>query len=148
MRRTLTIAALLLAAGCSQQEASPPPANDTSNAATETAAKPEVPALEGQWKVAAVDGKPIGADTTASFDGGRLVVSSGCVRRGWTYTQKGNVVSFAADPGGSANCGGGPSGDQEAAYAALTKANMVIFNKDGKEAGLSGTGGTLTFERR
>lgn len=147
MPRILTFAALLLAVGCSQQEASPPPANDASTA-IDNATKPEVPALEGQWRVAAIDGKPIGAETIASFDGGKLVVSSGCVRRGWTYTQKGNVVSFATDPGGSANCGGGPTGDQEAAYAALTKANMVIFNKEGREAGLSGTGGTLTFERR
>lgn len=85
---------------------------------------------------------------TATFQGGRVSLSSGCLRRAWTYTQKKNVVSFATDPSGSANCGGPPSGDQETAYAALEKASIVIFGKEGKEAGLSGTGGNLTLARR
>ena len=148
MSRTLTFAAILLLSACSPQKQEAQPAND---AASETAAAPvgkEVPKLEGQWRIATIDGKPIGADTVASFAGGKVTVSSGCVRRAWSYTQKGNVVSFATDPGGSANCGGGPSGNQEAAYDALEKASIAIFGKDGAEASLSGNGGVLALERR
>jgi hypothetical protein len=106
--------------------------------------------LEGAWAVAAIDGAPIssGSAMTASFGSGAATISSGCLRRGWTYTQKRNVVSFTNNPGSSANCGGGPSGEQESAYIALEKASIVIFGKDGKEASLSGTGGNLTLQRR
>ena len=152
MNRTLTIAALLLAAGCSQQDQPAAPSNESNEvSATETpAAQRVVPTLEGQWTVAAIDGAPIDAASamTASFAGGKAVISSGCLRRGWTYTQKRNVVSFTNDPGSSANCGGGPSGQQESAYIALEQASIAIFNKDGGEAGLSGTGGNLTLKRR
>ncbi len=85
---------------------------------------------------------------TAVIGGGKAGISTGCLRRAWTYTQKRNVVAFAADPGGSSNCGRTPSGDEEIAYAALNEANIAIFGKEGKEASLSGTGGTLTLERR
>jgi hypothetical protein len=151
MIRHLAIAAMLLGAGCSQQEAAAPPANE---AAVEPSAAPaanEVPALEGQWNVAAIDGKPTAAASamTASFAGGKVTLVSGCLRRAWTYTQNRNVVSFTSDPGGSANCGGAsPSGEQETAYAALQQASIAIFDKDGREANLSGTGGNLTLQRR
>ena len=155
MKRTLTIAALLLVAGCSQQqeEQQAPLANEENEAVAAQeapAAKASVPTLEGQWTVAAIDGAPIGAGSamTASFAAGKAVISSGCLRRGWTYTQEHNVVSFKNDPGSSANCGGGPSGEQESAYIALEQASIAIFNKDGKEASLSGTGGNLTLQRR
>ena len=148
MFRTLTVAALLLVTACGQQESSPPATNEAV-AAPET--PKAVPLLEGQWQVTAIDGKPVaGASAmTASFGGGKASIAAGCLRRAWTYTQKGNIVSFATDAGGSANCGGStPDASQEAAYAILGKAAMAIFAKDGKQASLSGTGGNLTLERR
>ena len=152
MHRTLTIAALLFVAGCSQQDQPGTPSNESNEAAATKApaAQQAVPTLEGQWTVAAIDGAPIGAASamTASFAGGKAIISSGCLRRGWTYRQERNVVSFTNDPGSSANCGGGPSGVQESAYIALEKASIAIFNKDGAEASLSGAGGNLTLKRR
>jgi hypothetical protein len=151
MTRILPIAALLLVSACGQQEQAPAAANEA-NSATASADTPvAVPALAGAWSVAAIDGRPVGADSAmiANFDGGKVSISSGCLRRAWTYTQKRNVVAFSVNPGGSANCGGGtPSGDQEAVYAVLTQANIVIFGKGGSEASLSGTGGGLTLKRR
>ena len=86
---------------------------------------------------------------TASFAGGKASIASGCLRRAWTYTQKRNVVSFTADPGGSSNCkAAAPAREQETAYAAFSGATIAIFGKEGKEANLSGTGGNLTLERR
>jgi hypothetical protein len=149
MRRFFVIAAILSIAACGQQEAASPPANEPAAAGEAPAA--ETPALEGQWSVAALDGRPVGAASamTASFAGGKASISSGCLRRAWTYTQKRNVVSFAADPGGSANCEGrGTTAEQETAYAALQEASIAIFSKDGSEANLSGTGGNLTLRRR
>ena len=84
----------------------------------------------------------------AAIGGGKASLSTGCLRRSWTYTQKRNVVAFAADPAGSNNCGRTPSGDEEVAYAAIDAANMAIFANEGREASLSGTGGTLTLQRR
>ena len=160
MKPTLTLAALLIVAGCSQQDqqaASSNEANETVAGQQATAGEQQAPAaeaslptLEGQWSVTAIDGAPISAGSalTASFAAGKATMSSGCLRRGWTYTQKRNVVSFTNDPGSSANCGGGPSGQQESAYIALEQASIAIFNKEGKEASLSGTGGNLTLVRR
>jgi len=86
---------------------------------------------------------------SASFAGGKVSITSGCVRRGLTYTQKRNVVTFAADPGGSANCEGrGTSAEHESAYAAMQGASIAIFSKEGAQASLSGVGGNLALERR
>jgi hypothetical protein len=151
MSRILTIASLLLVAGCNQPQAEAPPANETSTSNVAAAAADSVPALDGQWRVTAIDGQPVsaGSTMTASFAGGKASIAAGCLRRAWTYTQKRNVVSFASDPGGSANCGGQPpDATQETAYAALQASSIAIFNKDGSEANLSGTGGNLTLQRR
>ncbi len=148
MRPILSVAAQLLVAGCSQQEATAPPANEAASKATAAQAPEAVPELAGQWRVTAVDGKPFPAGTTASFASGTASISSGCIRRAWSYTQKRNSVAFTSSPGGSSNCGGqAPSGEQETAYVVLDGANIAIFGKDGKEATLSGTGGTLTLAR-
>ena len=152
MYQRLTIAALLFAAACSQQEkATAPSSADNELAAAEqaSASAKTVPSLEGQWSVTSIDGKPLasGSGMSATFEASKAVLAAGCIRRAWNYTQKGNVLSFATDPGGSANCGGGTSGEQESAFAALEKTSMVIFSDDG-EASLSGTGGGLTLKRR
>ena len=149
MIRIVPIAALLALAACGQQEASAPPqAND---AAEPASAPAEVPSLEGSWSVSRIggvqDATPLGM--TAAITKDTVTLSTGCLRRAWTYTQNRNVVAFTSSPGGSANCGGSsPSADAETAYAALTDANIAIFSKNGKESSLSGTGGTLTLERR
>ena len=84
----------------------------------------------------------------ASFAAGQASLSAGCVRRAFAYTQKRNVVSFTANPAGSSNCEGqGASAEQATASDALQQASIVIFNKDGSEANLSGTGGNLTLRR-
>ena len=148
MRRLFTIAACLTISACGQPEPAAAPANEAAEA---PAADQPAPTLEGQWSVAALDGRPIGAGSamTASFAGGKASISSGCLRRAWTYTQKKNVVAFSADPGGSSNCEGrGTTAEQENAYAALQEASIAIFGKDGGEASLSGTGGNLTLKRR
>jgi hypothetical protein len=158
MKRALTIAALLLAAACKQQGAVPAAADEsggnTENPANAPVSAPleaegAVPSLAGDWRVAALDGRPMGASVTASFQADKASLSSGCFRRSWIYTQKRNVVTFAANPAGSANCGGGvPGDDMQAAEDALGKANMAIFSDDGSEAKLSGYGGGLKLERR
>ena len=149
MRSALFIVAALSLAACNQQDGTPQPAND-STAAPE--AKPaETPKLDGDWQVAALDGKPVGAGSamTVSFASGKASISAGCVRRAFTYTQKRNVVSFAANPAGSSNCEGrGTNAEQATAADALQQASIVIFGQDGTEANLSGTGGNLTLRRR
>ena len=86
---------------------------------------------------------------TASIGGGEASLATGCFRRAWTYSQKGNMVDFTTSPSGSSNCGGQtPGAQEETAYAALNDVNIAIFSQQGKRADLSGTGGTLTLERR
>ena len=151
MRRSPSLAALLLlVAACSGPDPVPATNEGTANAAQVPQAERAVPALAGQWQVAALDGRPVGSASvmTATFRDGRAIISSGCLRRAWTFTQNKNVVAFAADPAGSSNCGGGTSGDQETAYAVVSGANIAIFDKDGSEASLSGSGGNLTLRRR
>ena len=150
MIRFPSLAALLLVAACSPERQAAPVTNQASSEAEAPAADSAVPALEGQWRVAAIDGKPVDAASamTASFAGGKLSISAGCLRRAWAYTQKRNVVAFTANPGGSSNCGGqSPNAVQEAAYDVVTQANIAIFDKGGSEASLSGTGGNLTLQR-
>lgn len=148
MIRTLSVTALLLMAACQQQKN--PPANEAATQPSAPAAAAAVPSLAGEWRVTMISGDPNAAKLgmAATFGSGLAKLSSGCLQRAWTYTQNRNSVAFAASPGGSSNCGRSPSGDEETAYAALDAANIAIFAKDGKEASLSGTGGTLTLQRR
>ena len=145
--RALPIFALFIA-GCASETRVEQPANDTAVEAAKPTA--DVPELAGEWRVTKIEGgDAAGLGMTASFTGGQASLTTGCIRRAWTYTQNRNIVSFKSNPAGSANCGGGtPSGDAETAYAALERANIAIFAKQGKEASLSGTGGNLTLERR
>jgi hypothetical protein len=149
MIRIIPIAALLVLADCGRQESAAP---SQANVVTEPDKTPaEIPSLEGSWAVSRVGGVQDAAalGMTAAITKDSVILSTGCFKRAWTYTQNRNVVAFTAAPGGSANCGGGsPSADAETAYVVLDDANMAIFSKGGKEAGLSGTGGTLTLERR
>lgn len=144
MPRFSTIAALLLVAGCTQQKEA-----GTSNeqAASKPAEAPAVPELAGNWQVTKVDGRPIAPAMAAVFEGGRVRITAGCTRRAWTFTQKRNIVSFAADPGGSANCEVPPTLKQEEAFQALDRATIAIFGKQGREASLSGDGGNVTLVR-
>ena len=150
--RVLTSVALLLVAGCSQQQAEKAEATANEAAANRPAdtAKPEVPALDGQWQLSKIDGRPLdrGSSTVASFGGGKLSITAGCSRRAWTFTQKRNIVAFTADPGGISNCQSPPNVDQEAAIHALDRATMAIFTNEGREANLSGDGGNVTLVRR
>ena len=151
MTRALPIAAALLIAACGQQDNKPVPQSNQSAEAAPVGPAAEVgaPSLEGDWRVAMIGSRDAaGLGMTAALSGGKAILSTGCLRRAWTYTQNRNVVAFTAMPGESSNCGRSPSGDEEAAYAAIADANMAIFDEDGKEASLSGTGGTLTLQRR
>ena len=149
MIRAVPLIALLILAACGQGEnPAPSPANE---AAEPVKASTGVPSLEGSWAVTRIGGVPDAKalGMTAGFAKDSVTLSTGCFRRAWTYTQNRNVVAFAASPGGSSNCGGGSPGiGAETAFAAVTEANIAIFPKDGKEASLSGAGGTLTMERR
>jgi hypothetical protein len=147
MFRTLTVALLLLAACQQQDRATPSPVE---KAESNVVAPASVPSLEGSWRVSAVTGDAAVAKLgmTAAFAGGTVKLATGCLQRGWTYTQERNSVAFSASPGASSNCGRAPSASEESAYAALESANIAVFGKDGAQADLSGTGGTLTLERR
>ena len=148
MPRFLSIAALLLAAGCGQQSNSAP-SNDAKGEPVAEAA-PATPALDGQWQVTKVDGRPLdpGSAMIATIADGKVRVAAGCSRRAWSFTQKRNIVSFAADPGGSANCQSPPTSDQETAFLAIDRTTMAIFDQEGREASLSGDGGNITLARR
>ena len=150
MFRMLPLALLLLASACQKPQEERPIENEAVNQAAAAATPAEVPALEGDWRVTTVDGNPAVATLgmTASFGGGAATLSTGCLKRAFTYTQERNKVSFATSPSGSANCGRAPGADEEAAYAALQSSNIAIFDKDGMQATLSGTGGVLAIERR
>ena len=147
MKYLLSISTLMLAA-CNQQDEAPAPVqNKQAEAPGPTA---EVPSLEGRWRVTMAEGRDASAmGMTASFAGNSATLSTGCFRRGWSYTQQRNAVAFTTSPSGSSNCGGSrPGAGEEGAFAALAESNIAIFAKEGKEATLSGTAGTLTLERR
>ena len=148
MLRTASFASFLLLSACGGETRTERPAG---NAAAEEA-KPaaEVPSLAGGWIVTKLEGRDAsGMGMMAQFDAGEATLSNGCIRRAWTYTQDRNIVSFKANPAGSSNCGGStPGAGAETAYAALERANIAIFAREGKEVSLSGTGGNLTLERR
>ncbi len=149
MPRTFPIAAFLLIAACNGQDDSVTPRSNEPAAEPAAQAAADVPSLEGDWRITMIEGRDAAQLGMGIVLGaGKASVSTGCLRRAWTYTQNRNVVRFAALPAGSSNCGRSPSGDEETAYAALGAANIAIFAKDGKEASLSGTGGTLTLQRR
>jgi heat shock protein HslJ len=148
MPRFLSIAALLLAASCTQQTDPSAQANNEATADTAaTTAAPEVPLLEGEWQLTKLDGRPV-EGMSASFGGGKARISAGCNHRAWSFSQRKNIVSFAADPSGSSNCAASPNSDQEAAFHALDRATIAIFDKQGREASLSGNGGNVTLVRR
>ena len=142
MIRTFALVALLLTANCSKQDQPAPPANDVAAAPAAPKAKAEVPSLKGAWTVAG------GSGLTASFADGRLILSEGCLRRAWTYTQNRNSVAFTSAPGASSNCGQTPSRGLEAAFGPISDANIAVFSADGGEVTLSGLGGTLQLARR
>jgi hypothetical protein len=149
MIRMVSIAVLMMLAACgSQGNPVPAQANETAEPVKTPA---EVPSLQGGWAVTRIAGVADAGSLgmTAAVTKDSAILSAGCFRRAWTYTQNRNVVAFTPSPAGSSNCGGGsPSAGAETAYAALTDANIAIFSKDGKEASLSGPGGSLTLERR
>ena len=140
MNPPLPLVAMLLLSACDSQEAPAPPAAKAPAAAP--AVKAAVPSLQGQWRVTT----PAALDLTVGD--GQATLSSGCLRRGFTFRQDRNQVAFAYAPAASNNCGRSPSAGEEAAFAALADANMAVFGKDGGDATLSGFGGTLALERR
>ena len=141
----LLFAALLVAARNQQDQAAPAP-NKVAEAPPPVAKAP-VPSLDGAWKVASA-GNDSGTGLTLTLGKGKATMAAGCLRRGFTYKQDRNQVSFASDPAGSSNCGSSPTAGQEAAFAVLTDANLAVFGKDGREVTLTGYGGALTLERR
>jgi hypothetical protein len=150
MPRFLNIAALLLVAGCGQQSGSnPAPSNDI-EAAPVAEAVAATPALAGEWQVTKLDGRALeaGSAMAVTFSDGKARIVAGCSRRAWTFTQKRNIVGFAANPAGSSNCQSPPTAEQEAAFQALDRATIAIFDKEGREASLSGDGGNITLARR
>ena len=151
MYRACTIALLLFAAGCDRETPAAPATNESVADNAAASAQAEVPLLKGNWAVTSIGGvaDAAGLGMTASVTSDTITLGTGCIRRAWTYTQKRNLVAFKASPGGSSNCGGtAPSAGAEAAYAAVADANMAVFSKEGRQASLSGTGGTVTMERR
>jgi len=143
MNRTLLLIALLLVTACDRQEAPNAPAPTVAKApAPAPVVKAAVPSLKGQWRVTT----PTALDLTVGE--GQATLSSGCLRRGFTFRQDRNQVAFTSSPAGSANCGRSPSVAEETAFAALADANLAVFGKDGRDVTLSGFGGMLSLERR
>ena len=143
MNRIAPLLALTLLAACDQGD--PPAAPAPSAAApapTPAKAKAPVPSLEGKWRVA----EPAALDLVIA--GGKATMSSGCLRRGFTFRQDRNQVTFTSSPAGSSNCGRSPSAAEETAFAALADANLALFGEDPSEVTLSGYGGTLALARR
>ena len=148
MKRILPLFAILLAGACDQQDQAAAPApNAVAEAPTPPAAKVPPPSLEGSWKVASLDGKA-GPGLTLTLKNGSATMAAGCLRRGFSYQQDRNRVTFTSNPAGSSNCGSSPTADQEAAFAALGDANTAVAGKQQGEVTLMGYGGTLTLERR
>ncbi len=141
MKPILLFAALCPITACQQEKAAPPPPAVARQGAA-PAAKAPVPSLKGQWQLL----KPATLDFTIRDSTATL--SSGCMRRGFTFAQKGNSVTFGSDPSGSINCGRPPTAAQENAFAALTDVNLALFSADGRKVTLSGLSGTLTMEHR
>ena len=141
MTRTLLIAALLMVASCGQSDQPPAPAKETAVAAPAPVIKVAVPSLEGRWRVST----PAALDLTIGQ--GQATLSSGCLRRGFTFRQDRNQVAFTSSPAGSSNCGRSPSAAEETAFAALADANLAVFGKDDSVT-LSGLGGMLALKRR
>jgi len=149
MSRFLTVAALLLVSACGQTSDTNSSAATNAAAAAAADAVPTTPELAGEWQLTKVDGRPLdGGPANITFEGGKARLLTGCTRRAWTYTQKRNIVSFTANPGGSSNCERAPTIKEETAFQAFTRAKMVIFAKEGREASLSGDGGNVTLLRR
>ena len=149
MTRVVPLVLFALVASCNQQQPAAPPANDAAAVPAAPTAKPAVPPLKGNWSVTAIGGQPVaGTAMAAAIGDSDASISAGCLRRSWTYTQDRNLVAFTGAPGGSSNCGHSPSAEEETAFGALGDANLAIFAEDGREATLSGTGGTMTLERR
>ena len=140
MTRILPIVALFLLSACDRQEARAPAPTETK--APAPVAKAAVPSLKGKWRVTA----PAALDLTIGE--GQATLSSGCLRRAFTFKQDRNQVAFTSSPSGSSNCGRPPSVAEETAFAALADANLAVFGKDGRDANLSGFGGVLALERR
>ena len=148
MPRLPTLSMVLLLAACGQQEDANPAASNEAMPAPAAEAAPATPALEGAWQVTKIDGRPIEAGTAATFGGGKVGMAAGCNRRGWNFTQKRNIVSFAPNPSASTNCDNLPTVDQERAFQAIDRATIAIFGNEGREATLSGDGGNITLARR
>ena len=147
MKHAILLFASLLVAACNQQDQAAPAPNKVAETPTPPVAKAPVPSLEGAWKVASA-GSDSGTGLTLTLGKGKATMAAGCLRRGFTYKQDRNQVSFASDPAGSSNCGSSPTAGQEAAFAVLTDANLAVFGKDGREVTLTGYGGALILERR
>ncbi|MCL6741521.1 META domain-containing protein [Sphingomonas sp. RB56-2] len=150
MSRFMTICALLLVAACGRQENESPAASNEVGQTPRAEPAPATPMLEGAWRLAKIDGTPVegGSSAVATFENGRLRVAAGCNGRGWTFTQKRNIVSFAGLAGASSNCGSLPTVDQERAFHAIDRATIALFDQEGREATLSGDGGNITLSRR
>ncbi len=143
MIRLPPIIAILLMSACDRQEAPAAPAPSEAEApAPAPLVKAAVPSLKGQWRLT----NPATLDLTVGD--GDATLSSGCLRRGFTFRQDRNQIVFTSAPAGSSNCGRSPSVAEETAFAALADANLAVFSKDGREVTLSGFGGLLTLERR
>ena len=141
MIRIAPLLALALLAACDRQDPPAAPAPTAAAPAPTPAPKAAVPSLEGKWRLTT----PAALDL--AIDGGQATLSSGCLRRGFTFAQDRNKVTFTSNPAGSSNCGRSPSAAEEAAFAALGDANLAVFGADGT-ATLSGIGGMIGLEPR
>lgn len=147
MRWPLALALMALA-GCGQQPAREPrPTASSVPAATPApAAEPPLPAAElpGEYRIAGVDGRDIDLPhaITASIDGGRIRVTSGCLRRDWTYVYEGGRLT--TKKASVLSCLPNPRPEEAAVFAAFEPAQTAV-RTPANAIEITGGGHTVTL---
>lgn len=100
----------------------------------------------GEWRVAALNGKPPSSAMTMLFFKERLELDSGCVNFGRRFEQEGAILRLSPDPNVAAICERMTSRDEQAADRMLSGV-IAIIRSTARQRLLSGREGTILLER-
>jgi hypothetical protein len=83
--------------------------------------------LAGEYRIAGVDGQDIDLPNgiTASIGQGRITVSSGCIRRGWSYTYEHGRLATRPAKTAAPRCVPGLRPEEAAVFAAFDAAQRA-----------------------